>query len=408
MLFPTTLHRTNSRERGLNLIEVMVGLAIGMIGVVIIMQALQFFEARQRTTTAGSDAQVTGTLAMYELDRDIKQAGMGFGRAARDGAANTYLGCIVDASATAVPPAPGASGTANFNFDFEFSPVVITQGAAGAPDQIDVLYGSSRLYVTGQVFDASPGPFSKTTRVIAGFQPGDLVIIAAETGGQCALAEITSNTNADGRTLEHANAAVYTRAAAYGGDQRTAQYNPVGGTGTTLLSGQLYNLGSRPDGLNGVPVATLNRWGIVNNRLVLTNLLTSDPAAPTVTEVAENIINLQARYVLLVDDDGNPVTPPVQVVTEAAPAGAANWSNVQAVQLAVLARSRQYERELVNGAVVQVTPNAPAWAGGAFVMTNIDGSASGAADGSANDWRQYRYRVYESTVLLRNMIWGLE
>lgn len=392
------------RALGLNLIEVMVGLAIGMIGVVIIMQALQFFEARQRTTTAGSDTQVTGTLAMYELDRDIKQAGMGFGRAARTGAVNTYLGCTVDASATAVPPAPGSSAVASFDFDFQFSPVVINQGAAGAPDQIDVLYGSSRLYVTGQIFDASPGPFSKTTRVIAGFQPGDLVIMAAETGGQCALAEITSNTNADGRTLEHANGAVYTRAAAYGGNQVTAQYNPVGGTGTTLLSGQLFNLGSRPDGLNGVPVATLNRWSIANSRLVLTNLLTSDPGSPTAIEMAENIINLQAQY--LIDDDNDPATP--MVASDTPPAAPANWSNVQAVRLAVLARSRQYEGEQVNGAVVQVTQAAPVWAGGAFVMTNIDGSASGAADGSPNDWRQYRYRVYESTVVLRNMIWGLQ
>lgn len=393
----TPVNRTRRHLRrqmtGLNLIEVMVGLAIGMIGVVIILQTMQFFEARQRTTTGGSDAQVTGTLAMYELDRDIKQAGMGFGRAARDGAAQTYLGCTVDASTAATG-----------DIDFLFTPVFITQGAAGAPDQIDVLYGSSRLYVTGQIFDASPGPFSKTTRVIAGFQPGDLVVIAAETGGQCALAEITSNTNADGRTLEHAAAAEYTRAAAYGGDEVTALYNPVGGTGTALLSGQLFNLGSRPDGGNNVAVATLNRWAIANNRLVLTDRLTSDPDAPTVTEVAENIINLQAQY--LIDDDNDSST--ALVVSDVAPVAPANWSNVQAVRLAVLARSRQYEGERVNGAVVQVTPAAPTWAGGAFVMTNIDGSASGAADGSANDWRQYRYRVYESTIVLRNMIWGLE
>lgn len=385
--------RPRRQMTGLNLIEVMVGLAIGMIGVVIILQAMQFFEARQRTTTAGSDAQVTGTLAMYELDRDIKQAGMGFGRATRDGAAPTYLGCTVD-----------ASNTATGNFDFLFTPVLITQGAAGAPDQIDVLYGSSRLYVTGQIFDASPGPSSKTTRVIAGFQPGDLVIIAAETGGQCALAEITANNNADGRTLEHATAVQYTIAGAYGGGQVTALYNPVGGTGTTLLSGQLFNLGPRPDVGNNVPVATFHRWAIANNRLVLTNLLTSDPDAPTVTEVAENIINLQAQY--LIDDDNDPST--ALVVSDVAPTAPANWSNVQAIRLAVLARSRQYERELVNGVVAQITPNAPTWAGGAFVMTNIDGSASGVADGSANDWRQYRYRVYESTVVLRNMIWGLE
>ena len=44
-----------------------------------------------------------------------------------------------------------------------------------------------------------------------------------------------------------------------------------------------------------------------------------------------------------------------------------------------------------------MTPAAPAWTGGAFTMTNP-------ADGT--DWRFYRYRVYETIVPLRNMIWS--
>lgn len=61
-----------------------------------------------------------------------------------------------------------------------------------------------------------------------------------------------------------------------------------------------------------------------------------------------------------------------------------------------------------------LTPDAsiPKWAGGTFVMRNIDGSQDSGAtavngENAANNWRNYRYRVYESVVPLRNIIWGL-
>jgi hypothetical protein len=41
-------------------------------------------------------------------------------------------------------------------------------------------------------------------------------------------------------------------------------------------------------------------------------------------------------------------------------------------------------------------------------MTNVDGSPDsfGDTDGVPNNWRFYRYRVYERVIPLRNMLWG--
>ena len=40
-------------------------------------------------------------------------------------------------------------------------------------------------------------------------------------------------------------------------------------------------------------------------------------------------------------------------------------------------------------------------------MTNVDGSADmGAGPPNPNNWRYYRYRVYERVVPIRNMFWG--
>jgi type IV pilus assembly protein PilW len=66
-----------------------------------------------------------------------------------------------------------------------------------------------------------------------------------------------------------------------------------------------------------------------------------------------------------------------------------------------------------TGTAVAVTPSAPHWASGsiAFAMRNVDNtedSGASAINGvaAANNWRNYRYRVYDTVVPLRNMIWG--
>jgi type IV pilus assembly protein PilW len=77
-----------------------------------------------------------------------------------------------------------------------------------------------------------------------------------------------------------------------------------------------------------------------------------------------------------------------------------DWKQLLAVRFALLARGQQYEKDVV-------TSNAPVWDNGArtFTMFNVDGT-SDSSPNDANDWRHYRYRVYEAIVPLRNMLWG--
>ena len=117
-------------ERGFTLIEVLVGLGIGLIGVVLMFRMVALWDTHSRSAIAGSDTQVSGTIAMFSLERDLKQAGMGFGNADAP-----YLGCPVTAE--------NAGAAINFP---AFVPVRIVPGAAGAPDQIEVLYGDSSFY----------------------------------------------------------------------------------------------------------------------------------------------------------------------------------------------------------------------------------------------------------------------
>ena len=125
-------------------------------------------------------------------------------------------------------------------------------------------------------------------------------------------------------------------------------------------------------------------------------------------DIAERVVNLKAEYGIDTDGDRKP-----NLWTAVPPA---DWTTVLAVRTALLVRSKQFEKSIdpTTNVAFAVTPTAqnPCWADcvGAhrFVMTNIDGSADAFSDTvpDPNNWRYYRYRVYERVVPIRNMFWG--
>ncbi|MES2236687.1 MAG: PilW family protein [Pseudomonadota bacterium] len=392
---PTTSTTTRSHplhSRGFTLVEVLVGMAVALIGMVMMFQSIQTWESRKRTTTAGSDAQISGSIAMFSLERDLKMAGYGFGNA-------TAMNCIVSAY-DSTRPAPST-------FNFPLVPVLITNGAAGAPDTITILYGNGDTMSSSQSFNnLSPLPTVdnngfKRANSRTGLLPGDLMIAADSGNAVCGLFEITGNGNANGLTVDHGTGAYLnftnnqnvTAQSALAADalarlqekflnnSGSARYNDGTAKGVGS-SGAIFNLGIFPQ---------LNVWQITNRRfLTVNNTLTNQSAA---TEVAEGIINLQAEYGVDADSNG------VIAAGEWGVATPANWQQLRAIRVALLARSQQYEK-------TAVTTVAPTWAGGAFTMTNIDGTAD-TTPGNANDWRHYRYRVYETVIPLRNLVWGM-
>lgn len=371
------------RQRGMSLVEIMVAVLIGLIGMVVIFQMFALSESRKRTISAGSDMDVSGRLGLIALQRDVQLAGYGYGQAASPTATGSApaMGCAVTAYDSG---RPGGSQ----DFSFTLAPVSIAVGASGAPDTISVLQGSSNALVVGKTIDQSG---TETKRIKAdtggrtGLEKGDVVVaVTASPSLACALIEITDNTNTDQMTLNHATGNYVNSA----GQSRTARFNKSGGVAFTLTGdGKLYSLG---------PTPRLNIWSIVNNKLVVANGLgyvdaNSDSANDTL-ETADGIINLKAQYGYDANNDGLIAT---SEWTTTAPTV---WSRVLAVRVAILARG-QFERN-------PVTTTAPSWTGGAFVMTDVDGTSDSNETGSANNWRHYRYNVYEAIIPLKNMIWG--
>jgi len=333
------------QQRGFSLLEIMVGVAIGLIGIVVIFQVLLVWEERRRTTSSGSDAQVAGTLAMFALERDLKQAGYGFGMSGD-------IGCTV---MTNMAP----RGV----FTFPLVPVVITPGAIGAPDSLKVLYGSSNLFTASQGYNVTTDTTKKGSSR-GGFAINDQAVMAKDAAANCAMVKVTGYpTPDDGATLVHESVAAT-------------------GAGVLNGSGAMLNLGANPQ---------RNAWSIQGGRVLAR---ADDLRTPTTwAEVSEGIIDLRAQYGYDDDDNKQIECPNAAAKCEwvsaplAAPTPPISWLKVRAIRVALLARSQQYEK-------TEVTTALPTWSGGNFGAPTDP------------DWKHYRYRAYEQVIPLRNTIWG--
>jgi len=66
---------TSRHSDGFSMVEIMVGLVIGMLAMIIMMQVFALSEERKRNATSGGDAQNNGVIAFYQLQREITTAG---------------------------------------------------------------------------------------------------------------------------------------------------------------------------------------------------------------------------------------------------------------------------------------------------------------------------------------------
>jgi type IV pilus assembly protein PilW len=392
------MRATPKFSRGFSLIELMVAMVIGLIGVIIIFQVFEASEGVRRTTSSGGDAQQNGAISLYLMERDLRNAGMGFND-------TTFAGCNITGSDT--QRAPNAFPTAPATMPLV--PVLITPGAAATtPDQLTVAYGSQSQVAASTDLTQAMGAATDALRVRNryGFRTGDLMLVVDPTGAVgCSLMEVTSlPTGLQADQVFHASGS-YTLA---NGNTVTARFNPAAGLGilygapATVNAARVFNIGNLYDANNaGLPI--YNTYAIVNNSLTVSNAFVVSAGVPTVNPIADNVVHMRAQYG--VDDGvggGTAGDGRVDRYINTPP----NWQYVIAVRLAVVARSALPERPSGGaGAACDTTTDGtagtpdlrPTWSGGVFDVS--------AAVAAPDDWKCYRYRVFETTVPLRNWIW---
>jgi type IV pilus assembly protein PilW len=370
---------------GMSLVEILAAMLIGLIGMTIIMQVFTISENRKRTSGGTSDAQITGNIAMFSLEREVRNAGYGM-----VSPHDNLLHCD--------PVVAWDSRRNPTNFTFSLVPLVISDGPGGAPDQIRITYSNtSKPALSAVGFSKAPGDISKAFLMtdVAGLGAGDLAIVSDPAAGvDCGLIEITAIQA--GQVIQHVQAFEYTYTDEFGFPvTKTATYNKPGGIeigGTLSNNAQFFGLG---------PKLRVSTFLINNASLETRTLFPYDPGLDldndglSETKLAAGVVQLQAQYGK--DTNGDRIVDTWDNVT---PASATDWLQLRAARLALLVRSSQFER-------TAVTTVAPTWYAGAYTMTNLDGTPD-TNPGDDNDWRHYRYRNYQMVVPLRNMIWSTD
>ena len=361
------------RMQGFTIIEIMIGLAIGLLTLLAIYQLFSTSEGRRRTTSAVSQAQTAGSLALFAIERDIRSAGLGFA-----GMDPAYLGCEVQAyKRTGRDPA---------QYTFPLMPVQIVSG-----NELRVLTGSSPNMFIGARYSASASGVFTMERSNAGFQAGDVAVGTSDTDpGKCLLMEVTAGAGSsitgpggvaeEDPTVRHMTSgytSFYTAASVTPERNGGSSVDMLDGSATSLGEGWLFSLGNQP---------TRNVWRVKDNQLMRYNFL--DETDTKSVAVAEDVLQMVAEYGFDKDGSGK-IDKEDEWTSSDADLVATKLGRLMAVRVAILVRSSQYEREAVTSA-------APKWANGSksFEM------------GTGDEWPHYRYRVYESVISMRNTIWG--
>jgi type IV pilus assembly protein PilW len=355
-------------QAGMSLVELMVAVLIGLIGVLIITQAYISGENFNRATLGEGGAQANGLIGLYTIERDVRMGGYGIANTNTLGCGDLYWyydngGGSQSYSANV----PGWSGNPAALPTITIAPVVI-RTTANAPDTISVMYSqTSEMVVPTSISNFVASSSEVSVNGTTGFNAGDFVLMVG--AGGCTLGAITQVQ--PGPSKLQLNPGI------------SAPYNPPawGQFPTTYSNGDsIVNLGN--------PVVRTYAIGgfTTTPRLQLTSAQFSGSAGGTTIDLVDGIVDIKAQYGKDTGADN------VVDTWDANPP--ADWLKVLAIRVAILARVGNYERP--EGGACAATTAVPTWSGSGtrpFVIPEALPSC-------------YRYRVFETTVPLRNVIWS--
>jgi type IV pilus assembly protein PilW len=375
---------------GFGLVEIMVGVVIGMIAVLVIFQVYNVSEGFKRNTTAAGTAQQTGLYSAFALGMELSNAGTGISAAATD-----LQWCS--------PPAAITGNVSDLANTFLPIPVLIADSPGGNTnfDAFAVNYSVASTLVTAAPFNANAGPAQAyQVQSPGGFHSGDLVVAIQSPGAQtnCAASTVTAVSAPD------ANGIV-----------------TLTQTGTALnltTVSLLFNMGP-------CNRAQKVQYSVNNGVLMSTPLLNTSnvnlancgqPLAQPGNPVASNVVVLKAEYGI--NTSASPEQEldtwvqatvgggwdPRTVLT----APAATVNQIKAVRLGIIIQSEQFDKTLanftggnyVNGDYTWVLFDCPAH------DNTCAGRLTGTIAASANPPGNWRFRKYETVIPLRNVIWN--
>ncbi len=347
----------------------MVGIVLGMLAVAIISQVFAVSEAKKRTTTSGSDAQINGALALYTMQREVQMAG--YGVAAKGDA----MGCTVNYQNSS---GPGS---------FILAPVLIAAGNNGS-NVVTVLRSAKASFSVPILITEDHDKASDYYKVQSslGVDTGDLLIAVHESWDALKPCSMVQANPSAAKAL---TSTVIPVASGGAGPWNDTAILPAGGYPSDSY---LLNVGSL-----SLRQYTLNS---ATNSLQMSELTAASLDWTAAQDVYPHIVVFRAMY-------GKDTTADEVVDTydNTTPTTAAEWRQVRAIRLVMVARSANYEKDaVISGALQWDVGSAAAVAGTTDCHT--DSKCLSIPLNFLPDWQHYRYKVYDTVVPLRNVIWN--
>ncbi|MBI5784753.1 MAG: PilW family protein [Rhodocyclales bacterium] len=366
-------------NRGFTLIEIMVGLVIGLIATVIIFQVFEVAERQKRTTTGTSDAQGNGAIAVFMMERHMKMAGAGLNH-------DTFEGCTTlhTFDADLGGPIDATGGSSLFNV------AAIGDGASpSGSDTITLLYyddpSNPEFRYSDSLLSATVNNPSLDLQPLTAHNcnAGGMALMAQS--GTCMLMSVTGVTPSSGTS---------TPATVRHDPAPAGRYNPAAGVSMSWGSYNKYS--ARFQCFPGLFRVT---YGINTRQLEVTEPDPAVPGATRTTPVVPDILDLQAQYGI----DNPALVPPIEWVdatgaTWGAPS-LADVRRIRAVRVAILALNSEYQKPPTDTGVCDATTDAmrAGWSSWANLNPPAD---------LTPDFHCYRFKVFESVIPLRNILWA--
>ena len=365
-----TLNQTGFSQAGFSLVELMVGLVIGLLATLVIVQVFSTFEGQKRSTSGSSDAQTNGSIALMSMQRNAQMAGYGLPLPMAD-KDNSSLKCAAFADYD-------RDNNAATNNSTNLFPIVIQDGVGNTSDTITVRFSTTAAGAIPvdivNVANATSGAGMVLANNI-GCNNNDIALISS--GSTCRMATVTDG-NGNPNTPRNVTLSAATPA------------------GSPLV--------------NGAKFACMGNWQnytyrIVNDELRLESLLPN--GLPQDLPIVSEVVNMQAQYGVSANADSNQVNEWVNATgaTWAAPT-VADRNRIKAIRVVIVVRNGLLEKENVSTACTTakgvVNTGPCAWDDTDFSAAPIINLAGIA------DWQRYRYRTFETIIPLRNMLWSRE
>jgi len=386
-------------QSGVGLVELMVALVIGLVVSLAIYGVLTASEGNKRSTNSINDIDQVGAYTLYQLDKVIRSAGSGFSAGSTPLPPNGILqaatyayGCplrVARSGAQVLPSAGYAAPFAAVPAAIRLAPVIIMDGAApGGDDVILAMTGSAGLGESGTKLTATGAAASIDLTNHAGFRASDIVLLTAP-----AVAGVISPCLVE---------------------QVSSAFVPTAGAATVPLAGEFYQANVAGTGVNNYAdtaialnigqVPAFNMFAVGTNNGVADVLfrydLLSPPAAltasvPNPAPYADSVYRMHAIYGI--NTSANPLLPTLAWVAPTGAYSSANLlagtaaantalSTIRAIKVGLVMRSALPERANVSQATATL-----------FASTSVPVTVNLAP-------LNFRYRAFEATIPLRNVI----